>query len=247
MKKTFFSMLVFFGTLALCFAHGKGENSARLATGGVLNAKQRAIGILAACTANGDRDTLKSALNEGFDSGLTLNEARETAVQLYAYCGFPRALNALSAIEQMVNDRQSAGKTTARGRDNTPFPADKTSYEIGSANQYALFGMAQGEPLTRDAPSDQIINYYLRAHDFGDIYGRDILDWKTREFLLVAALSMLPGCEAQLGAHIWASLRNGNSEDEIRALLALITEKVSKDDGKRAQDVFKSTLERRNR
>ena len=56
-----------------------------------LSAKQQSIVTIAAFTANGDLQKLKTALNEGLDAGLTVNEIKEVLVQMYAYCGFPRA------------------------------------------------------------------------------------------------------------------------------------------------------------
>jgi 4-carboxymuconolactone decarboxylase len=49
-----------------------------------MNAKQKAIVPIAAFTAKGDLDKLKTALNEGLDAGLTVNEIKEILVQMYA-------------------------------------------------------------------------------------------------------------------------------------------------------------------
>lgn len=64
----------------------------------LLTLKERAIIDLSAATARGDQSALASALNAGFDAGLTLSEAKELVGQLYAYCGFPCALNAASTL-----------------------------------------------------------------------------------------------------------------------------------------------------
>jgi alkylhydroperoxidase/carboxymuconolactone decarboxylase family protein YurZ len=43
-------------------------------------------------------DTENSLLNTArADTGLTINEIKEVLIQLYAYAGFPRSLNALGA------------------------------------------------------------------------------------------------------------------------------------------------------
>jgi 4-carboxymuconolactone decarboxylase len=47
-----------------------------------LNAKQQRIVTIAAFTAKGDMEKLKTALNEGLDAGLTVNEIKEILVQL---------------------------------------------------------------------------------------------------------------------------------------------------------------------
>ncbi|MBL8432390.1 MAG: carboxymuconolactone decarboxylase family protein, partial [Dechloromonas sp.] len=63
-----------------------------------LSAQQQAILPIAAFAAAGDMGKLNAALNQGLDAGLTISDAREILVQLYAYTGFPRSLNALTEL-----------------------------------------------------------------------------------------------------------------------------------------------------
>ena len=62
---------------------------------------------LAAFTATGDLARLKDALHQVLDAGLTIEQAKEAMVQLYAYCGFPRSLNALGVLMQTVQERRA--------------------------------------------------------------------------------------------------------------------------------------------
>jgi alkylhydroperoxidase/carboxymuconolactone decarboxylase family protein YurZ len=64
-----------------------------------LNEKQQKIVAISAFTAKGDLNNLNIALNEGLDAGLTVSEIKEILVQMYAYAGFPRSLNALGATK----------------------------------------------------------------------------------------------------------------------------------------------------
>ena len=84
-----------------------------------LSAKQQGIIPIAALTANGDMEKLKSALNEGLDTGLTVNEIKEILVQMYAYAGFPRSLNGIHAFMDVMGERQAKGIKRNRG---TLFP-----------------------------------------------------------------------------------------------------------------------------
>ena len=63
-----------------------------------LSARQQAIPLIAAFMAASDMPRLNAALHQGLDAGLTISEAREVLVQLYAYAGFPKSLNALSEL-----------------------------------------------------------------------------------------------------------------------------------------------------
>ena len=186
-----------------------------------LTAKETAICRIAAFTAQGDIAALEQALNEGFDAGLTINETLEICVHLHAYCGFPRCLNALSAVERVVNTRNSAGKSTAQGRNNTPIPDDRTSYQLGAETQSRLFGFPQSALLTRNASSSEISNYYLRAHLFGDLFARDILDWKTRELVTISALAAMTGTESQLRGHRIGALNAGLTQTQIDAAVSM--------------------------
>ena len=56
-----------------------------------LIAKQQSIIPIAAFTANGDMEKLKTALNQGLDAGLTVNEIKEILVQMLRTPGFRAA------------------------------------------------------------------------------------------------------------------------------------------------------------
>src|SRR3954452_13459724 len=74
-----------------------------------LNAQQQSIVSIAALTAVGDLEHLKTELNTGLDAGLTVNEIKEVLVQLYAYCGFPRSINGIITFMGVVEDRKQRG------------------------------------------------------------------------------------------------------------------------------------------
>jgi len=72
------------------------------ATSETLSARQQAIVPIAAFAATGDIAKLDTALNQGLDAGLTVSDVREVLVQVYAYAGFPRSLNALGELMKVV-------------------------------------------------------------------------------------------------------------------------------------------------
>ena len=53
--------------------------------------------------------------HQGLDAGLTVSDAREVLVQLYAYAGFPRSLNALGELLKTVEERKKRGVQDAEG------------------------------------------------------------------------------------------------------------------------------------
>jgi alkylhydroperoxidase/carboxymuconolactone decarboxylase family protein YurZ len=74
-----------------------------------LNARQQAIVPIAAFAAAGDMAKLNAALNQGLDAGMTVSDVGEILVQLYAYAGFPRSLNALGELMKALEARKERG------------------------------------------------------------------------------------------------------------------------------------------
>ena len=183
-----------------------------------LNMKEQKIVAIAACTARGDMPNLKNARSAGLDAGLTVNEIKEILVQLYAYCGFPRSLNALGNCMALLKEREAGGIRDAQGKLPGPLPAGK-SIDFGTANQTKLCGAPVKGALFDFAPA---IDEYLKAHLFGDIFGRDNLDWRTREIATIAALAAMPGVESQLNSHIAIGRHNGVTDAQIGEILAAV-------------------------
>ena len=153
MKKT----TILLAALFLLLVQIKGQNMA-------LTTKQQALVAIAAHEAKGDIEGLKVALNEGFTQGLTVSEAKEALSQLYAYTGFPRSLNALGALQQVIKERVEAGLRVEEGRESDPLPKDYDALQQGTRVQTQLVG---GQPFNYTfAPQT---DYYLKAHLFGDI------------------------------------------------------------------------------
>ena len=73
-------------------------------------------------------------------------------------------------------------------------PAGKNSIELGTEYQTHLIGQPASGKYIEFAPA---IDQFLKAHLFGDIFGRDILDFKTREVITISALSNMEGLNPQ--------------------------------------------------
>jgi len=187
-----------------------------------LSKKQQAIPLIAAFMATSDMPNLNVALNQGLDAGLTVSEAREILVQLYAYVGFPRSLNALNELMSVVQARKQRGIEDAPGREpSRAIPTGEELLKAGTANQTKISGALVKGPVFEFAP---VINRFLQTHLFGDIFERDNLDWQSRELATVGALAATPGVEPQLRSHMLASLRVGLSATQLRQ----VTEQLKK-------------------
>ncbi|WP_305788720.1 carboxymuconolactone decarboxylase family protein [Symbioplanes lichenis] len=185
--------------------------------------RQHAAALIGAFTATGRLSELREALAEGLDAGLTVNEVKEILVQLYAYAGFPRSLNALGTFMALLDERRARGFDDPAGAEPGPLPADR--HELGAANQAKLTGGPVTGPLFDFAPA---IDEFLKGHLFGDIFGRDNLDWPTRELATVGALASLDGVESQLQSHLSIARNVGFTEAQLRELLAVVAERAAK-------------------
>ena len=138
-----------------------------------LTAKENAIVDIGAAVARGEQDKLGAAFKAGFDAGLTLNEAKELVGQLYAYCGFPRALNAAGTLmkaQELAAKNAKDAKEISRGdaesqrKENEagqPFVLGDKALEIGTKNQTKLCGGPVKGALFDFHPQ---LDAYLKAH-----------------------------------------------------------------------------------
>lgn len=204
-----------------------------------LNARQQGIVAISACTAIGAVGKLEKSLTEGLDAGLTVSEIKEVLVQLYAYAGFPRSLNALSAFMEVLERRRSAGIVDTAGEEPSPMPEGESSLEFGTKNQTRLAGQPVGGPLYDFAPA---VDYFLKAHLFGDIFQRDNLDWQSRELATIAALGALEGVNAQLQAHFRLGMNTGLTPEQLKAAVAVLAARLGPDAGENADNVLTSVL-----
>jgi len=204
-----------------------------------LTARQQATAAIAAFTAAGQLPQLREALTDGLDAGLTIGEINEILVQMYAYAGFPRSLNGIGTFMAVVEERRAKGVIDPAGAEPTPLPAGTDILELGTENQTRLIGAPVTGPLFDFAPA---IDRFLKTHLFGDIFGRDTLDWQSREIATVAALANLDGVESQLRSHIAVALNTGLTEANLRGLVSVLQARIGQARADRARDVLDEVL-----
>ena len=108
----------------------------------VLNEKQQAVVAISCLEAKGDIERLKEAVADGLDAGLTVSQVKEALSQLYAYTGFPRSLNALGALQGVLDERKAQGVTDDEGRDASPMAPGYDALRQGAEVQTKLSGKA---------------------------------------------------------------------------------------------------------
>jgi 4-carboxymuconolactone decarboxylase len=228
--------------LGLCYpiasAAAEKENTT-MASEQALSSKQQSIAPIAAAMALGDMLQLDAALNRGLDAGLTVSDAKEILVQLYAYTGFPRSLNALNQLMKVLDARKQRGIQDPVGREPAPIPIGSELLTLGTANQTKLLGGPVKGALFEFAPA---IDDFLKRHLFGAIFARDNLDWQSRELATVGALAAMPGVESQLLSHIAVSMNVGLTAAQLRQVADALVKAGQADAARRTQAALETHL-----
>lgn len=103
-----------------------------------LSPKERQIAAISAHTARGDMGRTQNRPGRGADAD-SAERDREVLVQMYAYCGFPRSLNALSSLMELSKERAARGINDREGAEAGAPPAGR-SIDFGTENQTKLCG-----------------------------------------------------------------------------------------------------------
>jgi 4-carboxymuconolactone decarboxylase len=210
-----------------------------------LNAKQEKIVAIAAFTANGDLQKLKTALNEGLDAGLTVNEIKEVLVQIYAYAGFPRSLNGINTFMAVMDERQAKGIEDEMGKEASPLPADMNKDEYGAKVRAKLAGQKVIPPPSGYQLFTPVIDTFLKEHLFADIFARDTIDYQNRELATISALASMTGTAGQLRFHLGAAMNAGLTEAQMKDFISVLKSKVGKEEAESASEILSKVLSTR--
>lgn len=207
-----------------------------------LTLKQKSIIPIAAFTATGELESLKTSLNEGLDSKLTVNEIKEILVQSYAYAGFPRSLNGINTFIAVLDEREEKGIKDELGKEASPVSSDIDKNEYGEKMRLSLTGAFPTPVYAKFAP---IIDTYLKEHLFADIFMRDNLDYLSRELTTISILAGLGNVNAQLRSHMNICMNLGMTPEQLNDFVEVLRVKVSPEKADNAQQVVKLVVENR--
>lgn len=193
-----------------------------------LNPKEQSLVKISASTATGNLENLKLDLSKGLNEGLSINEIKEALTQLYAYCGFPRSLNAINTFKTVLDERKLKGIKDAEGKKIVVENNVADKYEQGRKTLQALTKTPQSKPAMGFGEFAPRIDTFLKEHLFADIFMSDVLSYQQRELVTISALASLSGVESQLKSHITIGKNIGITENQLAQLADLIQESVSK-------------------
>ena len=236
MKKPFLQLFII---VLACFG-GLLKAQNKMNTAQHLDKKQQTIVSISALTAVGDIEKLKTELNLGLDSGLTINEIKEVLVQLYAYCGFPRSLNGINTLMNVVKERKAQGISDKEGPATVLDARTTDNYERGRAVLETLTKTPQTKPAPGFGEFAPRIDAFLKEHLFADIFGSDVLTYQQRELVTVSALAAMSGVDSQLQSHIGMAMNTGLTASQLSDSFKIIDQTIGKEQG----DLARSILEK---
>jgi alkylhydroperoxidase/carboxymuconolactone decarboxylase family protein YurZ len=210
-----------------------------------LSRKQQSIIPIAAFTAIGDLAKLRTALQDGLEAGLTVNEIKEILVHLYAYTGFPRSLNGINTFMAVIDERRAQGIEDEPGKEASPLPADMNKDEYGARVRARLAGWDMIPPPGGYQLFAPIIDTFLKEHLFADIFARDVLDFQSRELVTIAALASMTGTGGQLQFHLGAAMNTGLSEAQMQDFIAVLKAKVGQQEAEDAAAILRKLFTNR--
>lgn len=219
--------IVFFITMIIVNSMNAQENN----SSEKLSKSQQNLVRISSLTAVGDLPQLKILLNKGLDDGLTVIQINEVLVQLYAYCGFPRSLNAINTFMTVIDERKAKGIFDVH--DNLPklSLSDTDKYERGRKILETLTKVPQAKPAPGFGEFAPRIDIFLREHLFADIFESNVLTYQERELVTISALAAMPGVESQLQSHLKIGMNTGITENELLGVAELIEKFISTTQG----------------
>lgn len=222
-------------SMAFCFsvsAKSRGDTMA-------LDSKSKSIVEISAYIAVSNLDGLKKAMEEGLETGLSVNEIGELCVQSYAYVGFPRSLLAEGVLTSIVKEADEKGKELEWGEKAREVPSDLEKYEYGREKINSLFGgnAKQSRPVSTDYNSSTDI--FLKEHLFTDIFYRGVLLDKERELSTATMLASLGNVNPMFTAHTQGAFKNGNSKEELEEMALIVGKLIGKKEGRNAENIVK--------
>lgn len=179
---------------------------------GSLDNRMRELVTITVLTVIQTLPQLKAHLAACLDVGCTPVELREAVYQCAPLIGFPRTLNAIAVLNEVLT---ASGVSLPLPKQGT-LTDDEERYERGLAMQEPVYDAALRDCCAwLPKPFDEALPRFLTEFVLGDLQTRSGLDRRTRELLTVVALAALGGAEGQLKNYVARARKSGSTKEEV--------------------------------
>lgn len=207
-----------------------------------LSIKEVAFVRISATAAAGNLTQLETEIAQGLDSGLTINQIKESLIQLYAYAGFPRSLRALQTMIIVLENRNKNGIIDVEGPDATAIVSTESKYNKGKNNLEILTGISEDGPKKGYAQFAPTIEIFLKEHLFASIFDRDVLTFAERELITISILASMTAVEPMLKSHLTICLHNGFTIAQLEDFVQQIKQVAGLEASISTQKILKEIL-----
>ncbi len=182
---------------------------------GSLDNRMRELVTVTVLAVNQTLPQLRAHVGAALNVGCTPLEIREAVYQLAAFVGFPKTLNAISAMNEAFT---AAGISLPL--EDAAVTGEDDRYEKGLAFQSEIYGDGIKRKYAY-LPEEfaEAIPRFLTELCFGDLMMRRGLDRKTRELLTVVMFAAMGDSAPQIQSHALGARKAGNTDEEIYAAL----------------------------
>lgn len=155
---------------------------------------------------------LKAHAGAALNVGVTPEELRETMYLTAPFIGFPKMLNAVGTVNEVLKERGINLPLEKQG-----VVTEETRHQTGKDIQDKLYpGGISGVMAGMPGDMGKNVEQFLTDYFFGEIYSRSALDLKTRELLGYCVLATLEA-ESQLQSHYHGNINAGNTPKTLTA------------------------------
>lgn len=183
-----------------------------------------ALALFSGLVAYADNESTKRAIEPLIQRGIEPYQLHEIILQSYLFCGFPRMLEALFNIAEILPDKDYLSRSSV---DLANLAYSEPESALYASEGARLIRLVYGEnfPRLEHAITKMSPEVYrlMVMEGYGKTLSRPGLDSVCRELATVAALTV-DGRARQLKAHLRGSLNVGASTAEVRETIALVAE-----------------------
>lgn len=154
-------------------------------------------------------------------------------------------LNGINTFMAVMDERKAKGIKDEPGHEASRLPPGMEKDEYG-AKVRAKLACQEVIPLPGGYQLfTPVIDTFLKEHLFADIFAREILDFKSREFATIAALASMTGTEGQLRFYLGVSMNVGLTEGQLKDFIAVLETEVGREQAEKARQVLTEVLANR--
>jgi len=184
----------------------------------------RALLVVAAAAAVGDRDLLARELRAACAADVAPARLVETLLQLVPYAGYPRAITAFSVLADVLPEAPPSVEGTE----------DREASAARGARAFeAVYGDTAASVRRGLDALDPVLARWTLEHAYGRVLAREgVLTLLERELLAVSILTALGGLGEPLLGHMRACVRLGAAVGQVAGAVDVVPASVG--EGRRA-------------